>query len=304
MIGNFICKKCEKEFNTKYHLNRHLNRTTDCVTGSKSNKTKKIHVCLYCNGKYSRKDALDRHKKTCKKKLIKLENYKINGRNINVTNSKNGKNCHNNNSNNNNNNNNGYINNKININLIVFAKDGIKNITIDDLTEILKSNESILESMIKNVNLNPRKPQHHNVLYKDMKIPCGEVYENGEWVSKKIDDILETLIIAKIDDLEEILDTMGDILSKKSRNKIKEAIKNVDLKKPGARKKLKSYLRPILYNSRDLIIKTRKLTKEQEEEIFKEEQQKAEIEAYEEEKKLEILKRKKKQNKQIHFSHR
>jgi hypothetical protein len=98
--------------------------------------------------------------------------------------------------------------------------------------------------------------------------------------------MLETLIDAKIGDLEEILNEMGDILSESARNKIKEAIENMDCSKPGARKKLKSYLKPILYNHKELIIKTRKLTKEQEEEIFRKEQEEAEKEAEEEEERL------------------
>lgn len=286
MVEKFICKKCKVEFDRKYNLERHLNKLVDCVTGSKTKKIIKKHICKDCKHKFTRKDLLNRHIKTCKKRIEKIKiNKSIKG-NKNIL-AKESTNCNNNN------------NNKININLIVFAKDGIKNITAEDLTEILKSNESIFESMIKNVNLNPKKPQHHNVLYRDMKFPCGEVYENGEWVSKKIDEILEILIDAKIDDLEEILDTMGDILNKKSRNKIKEAVENMDRRKPGARKKLKSYLKPILYNHKDLIIKTRKLTKEQEEEIFKKEQEEAELEAKEEEREIERKKKlkKKKQKK-------
>ena len=47
---------------------------------------------------------------------------------------------------------------------------------------------------------------------------------------------------------------------------------------PGSRKKLATYLKPILYNHKDIIIRTRKLTKAQEEEIFRKEQEDAERE--------------------------
>lgn len=286
MAKKHICKKCKMEFDKKYDFDRHINRVTDCVTGKKTKKIKK-HVCEDCKNKFARKDILDRHIKTCKKRIenIKIKKTIKGNKNTAIENSKN---CLNTNNNNNN------LTLQL-INLVVFAKDGIKNLTPYDFKEIFNSNRSVFEAMITNVNLNPNKPEHHNILYKDMKSPCGEVYENGTWVRKKIDEMLETLIDAKIDDLEEILSEMGDFVSEKSRNKIREAIKNMDYGRPGARKKLKSYLKPILYNHKDMIIKTRKLTKEQEEEIFRKEQEEAEREADEEER--EIKRKKKLQDK-------
>ncbi len=174
------------------------------------------------------------------------------------------------------------------INLCFFAKDGIKCIDLTDFGEIFGSNKNIIESMISKVNLNPDKPQHHNIYYGDTKSSYGEIYENKKWIRKKIDEILDTLIESKIDDLNSILNDMKDFLNKKTRDKIKETIENFDCTKPGARKKLKSYLKPILYNHKDMIIKTRKLTREQEEEIFRKEQEEAEIEAAEEEKALKL----------------
>ncbi|XWV26673.1 hypothetical protein QJ857_gp0387 [Tupanvirus soda lake] len=85
---------------------------------------------------------------------------------------------------------------------------------------------------------------------------------------------------------------MKDFLNKKTRNKIKQTIENFDYSKPGARKKIRSYLKPILYNHKDMIIKTRKLTKEQEEELIRKEQEEAEREAEEEEKQMKISKQK------------
>src|SRR5258706_520691 len=84
----------------------------------------------------------------------------------------------------------------------------------------------------------------------------------------KLNEILETLIDAEIEDLNEILNDMGDFLNDKAIHKIKTAIENMDYSKPNARKKLKSYLKPIFYNHKKLIIKTRKLTKSQEKEII------------------------------------
>jgi uncharacterized C2H2 Zn-finger protein len=280
-MGKNICEKCHKIFANKRNLLRHLN---SCKIGSKTNKQIKFK-CKKCGRYFARKDSLTRHinTKICNKK----KNNVIKGNKNEQINAKN--------------NANGIVtsasniikspnSNVYNVNLIVFAKDGIKNISPKDLSQILKSNNNVIESIISNVNLNPQKPQHHNIYYSDTKSTYGEVYENNTWVRKKIDEILETLINAKIDDLNEILNDMGDFLNKKSREKIRNAIENMDYTRPGARKKLKTYLKPILYNHKDMIIKTRKLTKEQIEENFKKEQQEAEIEAQLEEEELRLKK--------------
>ena len=286
----YTCPKCKTNFANERNLTRHQKT----CGGSKSNK-KTEFKCKYCANSFTRKDSLDRHIKMnrCKKYESIKNKQKIKGnnnkQNTNITKGRTvtannivespGSNIYNFNF------------------TFTFAKDGIKSISLKDLSEIVNSKNSIFESMIKNVNLNPNKPQHHNVFYGNMQSSYGQVYENKEWVTKKIDEMLDTLIDAKREDLGEILNEMEDILNKKARNKIKEAIENMDWMNPRARKKLKSYLKPILYNHKDLIIKTRKLTEEQEEEIFRKEQEEAEREAIEEEKEIERKKRLKKQNK-------
>ena len=158
------------------------------------------------------------------------------------------------------------MNSNVTINLIVFSKDGIKCLNSKDYNKLFESNKHLIEELITQVNFNPDKPEHHNVYYPDLKSGYGIVYEDNKWISKKIDEILNTLLDAKVEDLNEILNDMGDFLNKKSRAKIKKAIENTnhDSIPPGSRKKLMKYIKTILYNNKDMIIKTRKLTKKQE----------------------------------------
>jgi DNA-directed RNA polymerase subunit RPC12/RpoP len=286
---NYNCKKCNKSFTKKYNLLRHINNCN--YSGSKTMK-KYDYKCNKCGINFTRKDSLTRHinKKICNKKK-KQNNVKLSGNNNKQKIINGDMKCDKTNINN-------VIkslnsNNIYNIILFSFGKDGIKNLNSKDYSQIFNSNKNVIESIISNVNLNPDKPQHHNVYYGDIKSLYGEIYENKKWIKMKIDEILDTLIETKLTDLNDILNDMGDILNKKTRNKIKETIENFDYTKPGARKKLKTYLKPILYNHKDIIIKTRKLTKEQEEEIFRKEQEEAEKEAEEEELKQKQKKRQK-----------
>lgn len=248
----FTCKKCSKQFDHKTNYNHHLNRKTACNKNNKfiknGSKTNKIinHKCNQCKKSFSRKDSLTRHLKICKGNINK---NKINGKNNGINSNINGDNnvAHLNN----------FIKTPIYINLVFYAKDGIKSLNYDELNKLLGSKENLIEALTKTINLNPDKPEHHNIYYSDLKSANGEVYENKKWVTKKINEILETLIDAKIEDLNEILNDMNDFLNKKTRNKIKETIKHFALEKHGSRKKLKSYLKPLLYNHKDMIIKTR-----------------------------------------------
>ena len=275
-MPEYFCKKCKKKFNKKSNYDRHINREIDCRSGSKTSRKNNIKFdCKKCGKLFNRKDNLNRHVNHCQVNINKIKNINGNRNNI-ALNSYNS-------------------NNNVTINLYIVnnGKDGIKNLTYDELNKILGSNENLIQALTKTVNLNPNKPQHHNILYLDKKSTYGEVYENKIWISKKIDEILDTLIDAKIEDLSEILNDMGDFLNKKTRARIKETMENVDYTKPGARKKLKSYLKPILYSYRDMIRKTRKLSEKQEEEISRKEQEEAEFEAMLEEQQLRKIKKKK-----------
>ena len=71
------------------------------------------------------------------------------------------------------------------------------------------------------VNFDPNKPHHHNVYYPDIKSTYGEVFEDQQWTKKKINEILNTLIDAKREDLNNILNEISEFINKKTRNKMK-----------------------------------------------------------------------------------
>jgi hypothetical protein len=259
------CTKCHKKFTTNYNLKRHQNT---CNFGSKSKKQIRFK-CKYCKGYFTRKDSLSAHIKKQRCKEYKKEKLIINGNKNRQTNDKRKIEINGNENinqqisirlgNNSSQTSNIIKNSPINVvNLIVFGKDGIQNITSNELFEMLSSNNNCYESLISMVNFNPNKPQHHNVYYNDLKSSYGVVYENNKWVTKKIDEIVNLLLDAKTEDLNDIIGEYGDFLNKKSRQKIKETIENADYSKPDCRKKLISYLKPILFNNKDMIIKTRK----------------------------------------------
>jgi len=258
----YSCHLCGKKFDRKTTFKSHISRKNSCIKnkyGSKTNKKIPDPKCKDCGRSFSRRDSLIRHIKICKGDIYKTN---IKGtKNTTVNGTKNNTN----------------INSPTyNINFIDFGKDGINGLDLNDFIEIARSNSNPYETLIKIINFDPKKPQHHNIYYTDTKASCGQVYENKKWVEKKINEIVNILLDAKTEDFNSMLDKLGDDISKKTRENIINTIKDVDYSKPIARKKLISYLKPVLANNSDMVLKTKKLLEEYnadeeyaDEEVFK-----------------------------------
>jgi len=282
---SIICHSCKKVFSNKYNLNRHKTNSLNCKNaGSKTNKID-YYSCKNCSRKFTRKDSLNKHNSLGRCKNLKQKNKIKGNNNIPINNNIEGDN---------NNILNTIFKNPVTLNLVFFGEDGIKNLTYDEINNLMKSNENIVQFLIESVNLNPKKPQHHNILYKNLSSAYGTSYQKGGWVEKKISELIDKLIDAKLEDLNDILNEM-DFLSDKTKLRIKDTIISLDHTKPNARKKLASYIKPILYNHREMIEKT-KLTSEQEKKLIKKEQEEAELAAREEEKQFKKSKKKKSTN--------
>ncbi|AUV59019.1 hypothetical protein [Acanthamoeba polyphaga mimivirus] len=254
----YTCDKCSKQFDHKSKYNRHIERIRSCankknISGSKTAKKLPDHKCKYCKKKFSRKDSLNRHLNSCKIKNPVIKKSKnINNGDKNTNGNKNiiaidSKNCNNNN------------NNKTYNIILNFASSTTNDLSSHDILSFLKSNTGIIEKFIEITNFNPNKPQHHNVYYPDMKSGYGVIYKDKKWTKKRIHEIISKLLDSKVEDLNIIVNELSDYLNKKSIKKIKDAIKDADFSKPDSRKKLISYIKPILYENKDIIIKTRKI---------------------------------------------
>jgi len=254
----FNCDICHIDFTEKKNLVRHQKTKHKKDSNSKTNK-KETFKCIDCGKSLSRRDALKRHMKTCKS--VKINNIKntdagIIGDNNTLELQKNN-----------------YDNKTINVHndvkLIVFGKDGIDNMTLKKLMKILGSKRNVYESVVDVVNFDPECPESHNVYCSDLKSGVGHIYDEDGWRTKRIEEILDNIIDSKSLDLNQIKELMGDNLSKKNQDRIMSAIDEARgaiaghdgrTYPPGSRKKLKQYIKQILYNKRDMIMKTRKKT--------------------------------------------
>lgn len=252
----YKCKKCFKNFVHKGDFNRHLARKTPCNFKNSIDSKVKFYKCYRCNKKFNRKDNLSRHIKNCKN--INLD--KKNHRNIkNVSNH-------------------GQIingdisgnNNKFiikNYNLFPFGKDGIDCLTTPEKIAIFSSDENPMEMIIIKVHLDPLKLDHHNVGYTDEHSGYGIIFDGDQWLTERIDVIMEVLFDSKEKDLLKIHDEIKDILRDDKNDNIKDTLDNLNRKiRPtnkidaASKRNLITHLKKHFYNSRQLVLDAKKNT--------------------------------------------
>lgn len=64
----------------------------------------------------------------------------------------------------------------------MFGKEGIEHLSHKDLVAILTSKTGLIESLVEKINMNPEKPQYHNIYYGDLKSGYGGIYGEKGWL--------------------------------------------------------------------------------------------------------------------------
>lgn len=243
---SYTCNKCKKEFNNKLGYDRHNLRTTNCTATDNSK-----FVCKNCNKAFCRKDSLRRHYTVCQihKEEINTNNNATGTQNVN-----NGD--HNN------------INN-ITINLMPFGQDGITSLSTLDRLAIFSSNKNPMEEITLKVNLNPDKPEHHNVGIPDMHSGYGIIYDGKEWLDERINNIIDVLLTSKEKDLSTIYNQLKNITDKNfqkendiSMENLRNIIYPTNKKDKQSKKLLVAHLKKHLYNKRKFAIDAKHNTKQ------------------------------------------
>jgi hypothetical protein len=247
MTKGFKCPKCNYKFSTKGNLDRHLENKVDCVTGKKTNRKAKFE-CNYCNKKFTRVDHFKAHVIICK---ININN----NNNLNNVGDKNINTNGNHNENNNNSKNNYIDNSTCNISLMMFAKDGISCLKWDDVNKIVKSKNHPIEEMVKIVNFDENKKEHHNVFCNNSKDGNGYVYEDEEWITKTATEIVSRIIDAKKNDISKLLQESKGTFSQEATEKLENVVKDAQGYHPyeNSRKRLMSYIKNILVNGKEMV---------------------------------------------------
>ena len=260
----YICNKCNKNFSRKQSYEIHINRKIPCIPENNINKI----INLEDNTKYleennkqyeeSNKELTEKNKlyedkiKQLEDKIKELEdrNKELESENKTLNNLvskcfKNNKTIKTNNTTNNNNtttnNNNTTTNNtinNINVNLVPFGMENLDDLTLEEKTNILNSGFLCSVVCTKKINCNPRLPQYHNISFTNLRSNDAKIYDKDKtWRTVDKEDLFESVILRRIDDVNNILENEEikispymDSLVKKGTDE-DEVVKNTKIKK-------------------------------------------------------------------------
>ena len=287
----YKCTRCNKIFNRKSSYDRHLSRKYPCKiniphnTEPKSDCTKKKHECKYCNKEYTRLSSLHRHlkgrcdamkeveneinqkykdlikklkkkNKKLKKEITKLKVdtvTKMNSQTINIDKQQNNINNISNVKN---------INNGVAIMINTHGKENFGHLTENIIKQLLLKGFKSVENLIKLVHFDENVPENHNIYISNMKDTYLIKYDGDDWnlehKNRAIDDMYEQKSNYLIEKFEEY----SDELDKKTIKTFGRFLKRSDDNEVMA--KIKKEIKLILYNNRNLPLKTRKLLNIQE----------------------------------------
>jgi hypothetical protein len=271
----YVCSRCKMIFYKKNDYERHLSRKIQCTQNNDKNLNNDL-FCIFCDKKFNRKDKLQSHIKithsiTNDKVLDKLQNILITSSNNNKSNNNKSNNNSNNKSNNksnnnshNNNDNHGNIitNNITNnyIKIIPFGKDGTDCLSFPEKMKVFSSETSPLETIIDLVNLNPEKPENHNVGVPDLKSAYGIIYDGKKWNAEKVTEIVNSVLATKKKDLTKIGEEIKNYVKDEKKKEINDHLEDYNKMEtnPSSRKLMGGYVKKQLYNKRQYSIDAKK----------------------------------------------
>ena len=304
MRKNYPCRKCDKVFSQKAHLDYHLykkktpcndiippnptepttnNNTNSKILGKITGSEIKSIKCDYCNKKFSRNDALKRHltsrctikniKYNEKDTLVEQLNAEIKqlkeellSKEGNVLN-----NTTNNNATNQNINNGTVINNNYNFNLLPYGKENMDHLKDNDYKFIINKGFNSVNTLLEKVHFNEKVPENHNVFIGNIKNGDISVFDGKVWNLKDKKEFLDDLYDNKknmlVDKFEELEEDLPDFTVNKFMR-----FQN-DEKSDKISGKLKKEMKFTLYNKRhmplDIINKNKPIIEEDNNELQK-----------------------------------
>ena len=134
-----------------------------------------------------------------------------------------------------------------------FGKENLNHITIEDYKKYLNKFFPGFIEFIEKIHFDENAPQNHNIFISNLKSKYLSVFDDGKWITKEKNDIIDDLIIKKynlLSDKCEQLEESKQINDKTIRN-FEELCENYDNKE--SQKTTKKNIMLMIYNNKDKI---------------------------------------------------
>ena len=237
----YKCDKCFKEFNHKYNYLSHKNRKNPCIQFNLEDNNNNIDKDFIItqlqnenielkNENMELKEEINRlklEKEYEAKEIYKdvLEKYISTNKTTNKISNKKVTN-----------NTNNTINNFYN--LVPFGMENIDDLTPEEKKTILNAGVFCSVMCAKKLNCNPRLPQYQNITFTNLRSNNAKIYDKDKtWKTIDKEDLFETVIPRRIDDVNLLIENEEIKLSPYMENLMKkgideeEVVKDEEIKK-------------------------------------------------------------------------
>jgi hypothetical protein len=225
----YKCNKCFKEFTKKHNYESHLNRKFPC-----NNNIDKDFIITQLqnenielkNENIELKEEINRlklEKEHEAKEIYKdvLEKYISTNKTTNTTNKISNKKVTN-------------SNNTINnfYNLVPFGMENIDDLTQEEKKTILNAGMFCSVMCAKKLNCNPRLPQYQNITFTNLRSNNAQIYDKDKtWKTIDKEDLFETVIPRRIDDVNLLIENEEIKLSPYMENLMKKGVEEEEVVK-------------------------------------------------------------------------
>ncbi len=248
------------------------------------------HQCIFCDKTFARKDSLNRHvEKFCKdkpiedtdedddtslaKRLLELEQQiaalrspqNVGSSTTNVVNTVNSNST--NNSNNSNINSNNNVQNNVNIKLVAYGQEDLSGIKDSIMKKILSKGFESVPELIKYIHFNKDRPEHHNVYISNKKDEFAQIFNGNKWVTVTKDSLISELITDRSGFLEMKMGDLYEDLDQKIIDKMERFLETQE--EDLVQKNLRTTLKLLLYNRKNITEQTMAAIKAQEKQLAK-----------------------------------
>ena len=245
------CTYCLKIFSCKSSLTRHKTRCKIKKLIDEDNNNKERLIDLLLKEKEQLIEENRKQREEFKREIEDLRNMIMEShkrRSKIINNSNNITNTITNNT----------INNTQNNIIVKFGRENINLLTEAEKYSICNSGYMAIKNLIEKLHFNDRIPEHHNVYISNKKMDHALVYDGSKFNMSKLEDILRELLNNSTLNLEDLMDEID--LDDKKKMILEKIMDKIDSSTdPEFIKEKKEEIKYILYNNKDLVIKTHEL---------------------------------------------
>tara|TARA_Y100000768_G_scaffold373420_2_gene342019 strand:- start:853 stop:1719 length:867 start_codon:yes stop_codon:yes gene_type:complete len=226
-----ICEFCNKNYSTKYNLNKHQKK---CKLKKETTKKEELFQLL----KLEVNKDLEKQNLFLKQQINNLQIELCNNKTTNITN-----NNYTNISNTN-------CNNKT-INILAYDKTDLSHLTDKDFELIMKKCYKSVPSLIEKTHFDPLRPENKNIYISNIKQNFVMKYTGEKWILCNKDETLDELYENSSNILEDKIENWEANKYKYDKDAVDKFYKFLDNKeKDNIKNEIKDEIKLILYNNK------------------------------------------------------